>query len=203
MALSRLALGAIGGLAGAYAMNAFARLVSRVRGGQEAEGAAPGGDRAGRGVQPPQAEGTSADDAAVRAGAIAYRTVTGRPPRPSTRPRLGSAAHYAFSAIAGCTYVWLADRVPALRAAYGTAYGTVVWALADETVTPALGLSRGPRELPPGVHLFALAGHWVFGATLDATLRIGESCAMPAGRQPDVSGRHRVHELSSTARLNR
>jgi hypothetical protein len=203
MALSRLALGAIGGLAGAYAMNAFARLVSRVQGGREAEGAAPGGDRAGRGVQPPQAEGTAADDAAVRAGASAYRTVTGRHPRPSTRPRLGSAAHYAFSAIAGCTYVWLADRLPALRAGYGTAYGTVVWALADETVTPALGLSRGPRELPPGVHLFALAGHWVFGATLDATLRIGESCAMPAGRQLDVSGRRRVHELSSTARLNR
>jgi hypothetical protein len=47
----------------------------------------------------------------------------------------------------------------------------LVWAAADEGAMPALGLSRGPRELPWSVHAYALLGHCVFGATLETTLR--------------------------------
>ena len=40
--------------------------------------------------------------------------------------------------------------------------------IADEGAIPALGLSRGPREIPVRSHLTALCEHWVYGAALEA-----------------------------------
>ncbi len=171
-AIGRAALaGVAGGLLGSLAMDVFARAMRAANGGREASGAAPGSDRDGRGVQPPQAEHHAEDDAPSRVGAIAFRAVTGRPPGRRTRVRLGTAAHYGFGAAAGLLYALASRRLPALRAGGGTVYGTLVWALADEGAIPALGLSRGPRALAPGVHLYALGGHWAYGATVECVRR--------------------------------
>ena len=171
-AIGRVALaGLAGGLLGSLAMDVFARAVRAANGGWEAPGAAPGSDRDGRGVQPPQAEHHAEDDAPSRVGAIAFRAVMGRPPGRRTRRRLGTAAHYGFGAAAGLVYALASRPLPGLRAVGGTMYGTLVWALADEGVLPALGLSRGPRALPAGVHLYALAGHWAYGATVECVRR--------------------------------
>jgi hypothetical protein len=172
--------GALGGLAGSLAMNLFGRALLRVRGGREAPGAAPGADRTGRGVQPAQSEGSADEDATVRAASGLYRSVIGHEPDRITRRQLGSAAHYAFGAGAGAAYGLLAARLPALRAGSGTFYGALVWALADEGLMPALGLSRGPRRLSPAVHAYALAGHVVFGAALEAVMH------SIAGRSSDL-----------------
>jgi uncharacterized membrane protein YagU involved in acid resistance len=145
--------------------------VNSTKNGREAEGAAPGDDRVGRGVQPPQAIGTADEDAAVRAGTVAYRTLTSQHPGPATQSWLGVAAHYTFSGMAGVCYTGAADRAPSIRAGYGTLYATAVWAIADEGITPALGLSRGPRQLPIGVHVYAVAGHGVYGVTLEFATR--------------------------------
>jgi putative membrane protein len=169
--LWRLLIGIAGGLAGAVAMNVFGRIVVGARGGREATGAAPGADRSGRGVQPPQAEHDASDDATVRVGRRVYRAVTRREPRRVAEMWLGSAAHYAFSGVVGAAYGILSGRVPVIRAGRGTLYGTLVWIAADEIAMPALRLSRGPRQLPWGVHAYALAGHWVFASTLDAVYR--------------------------------
>lgn len=98
-------------------------------------------------------------------------------PAASTRSWLGTAVHYAFSGTIGASYAMVAERLPMVRAGYGTAYGSAVWLLADETIMPLLGLSRGPRQLPAGVHAYALAGHRVYGLTLEAAVRsaIGDS----------------------------
>jgi hypothetical protein len=37
---------------------------------------------------------------------------------------------------------------------------------------PALGLSRSPREQSAGMHAYSLAGHWIYGATLEAVRRL-------------------------------
>jgi hypothetical protein len=163
--------GVAAGVLGAMAMDLFARAVRATKHGVEADGAAPGGDRDGRGAQPPQAEGRADEDAAVRVGTLAYQAATGEEPGRATRLWLGSAAHYGFGATGGACYALFAPRVPAVRTGFGTLYGTAVWALADEGVVPALGLSRSPRELPPGVHLYALCSHWIYGATLEAVTR--------------------------------
>ena len=165
-------VGLAGGLIGGLVMNAYARAVSGATGGQESDGAAPGADRVGRGMQPPQAQGQANEDAAVRSGSLAYLALTGHPPGPELTPALGSAAHYAFSAAAGVSYALIAERVPSIRTCFGALYGTIVWAVADEGITPALGLSRGPRQLPVGLHIYSLVGHWLYGATVESVRRL-------------------------------
>jgi uncharacterized membrane protein YagU involved in acid resistance len=183
-----LATGLAGGLLGAVAMNTFARLVLMLRNGSEADGAAPGRDRIGRGVQPPQALSNAGEDGAVVAGAIVYRTLAGRPPAETMKPWLGSAAHYGFSAAVGLCYALLAERAPFVRAGCGTVYGTVVWAVADELAMPTLRLSRRPSELSRAVHAYALVGHWVYAAALESTLRfcgIHERLNIVSSHRPD------------------
>jgi hypothetical protein len=164
-------LGVAAGLLGGLAANLYTRAVAAANGGREAAGAAPGADRFGRGMQPAQAIGPADRDAAVQVGTAAYRAVTGGEPSAAIRPRLGTAAHYAFSAAAGAWYVCAADRLPLLRSGFGTVYGTIVWLVADEGAMPALGLSRRARQLPAGVHAYSIGGHWVYGATLEAVRR--------------------------------
>src|SRR3954467_14154131 len=72
----RLALiGLTGGVLGSLAMNVYSRVVRSANDGAEGRGTAPGSERDGRGMQPAQAEGRAEQDAAVRVGAAAYRTV--------------------------------------------------------------------------------------------------------------------------------
>jgi hypothetical protein len=176
-------IGVAAGLLGAFTMNTFGRAVLASGNGREAEGAAPGIDRVGRGVQPPQAEGSAEDDATVRVGTVAYRAVTGSEPDSDARSWLGSAAHYGFAATVGASYGLMRERMPLMRAGYGTLYGTAVWIVADETIMPALHLSRGPRQLPAGLHAYALAGHWVYGLTLEFVSRLG------SGRRSEIQER--------------
>lgn len=166
-------IGLAGGLVGALAMNLFARVVTCQGERPEAEGAASGTDRLGRGVQPAQAERTASDDATVRVGAGAYEAATGDVPSPQAARQLGSAAHYAFGAAMGVLYGLLAPRIPAVRTCYGTLYGTAVWAVADEMTMPALGLSRGPRQLNAKVLAYGLVGHFVYASTLECVWRWG------------------------------
>jgi hypothetical protein len=165
-------VGLAGGLFAGLAMNLFSRAVANATCDLEGEGAAAGTERAGRGAQPPQARGTADQDAATIIGAALYRTVTGADPDRSDRLRLGAAVHYVFSGVLGMCYAVTARQLPAVRAGFGTAYGTLVWAVADEGAVPALGLSRAPDELPAGVHLYALASHWIYGAALESVARV-------------------------------
>lgn len=170
--LKRCVIGFAGGLLAGFAMNTFARAVNAMSDGTEATGAAPGSDRVGRGAQPPQAAGPADDDAAVRVARIASRALTGREPSRHSRLQLGSAVHYMFSGVLGAWYAVVAERAPAVRAGHGALYGTAVWIVADEMIMPALGLSRGPRQLPVGVHAYALTSHWVYGLTLESVTRV-------------------------------
>ena len=167
LAMSGIAAGVLAGAA----MNLYARIMATATNDHEAEGAAPGDNRTGRGMQPPQARAHAGDDAAVRAGDIAYRAVVRAKPADRARLWLGSAAHYGFSGAVGLCYALLVPHTPSLRTGFGTLYGTLVWAIADEGLVPALGLSRRATELSLGVHLYSLCGHWVYGSALDALMR--------------------------------
>lgn len=170
----RLLEGMAAGLAGTLAMDAFSAAVSRGGTEREANGAAPGGDRLFRGVQPAQADGAATDDATVRAGTAAYRAVTGDEPNGAERRWLGTLAHYGFGISAGVGYALASEKFSALRSGFGTLYGLFVWAAADEGLMPALGLSRPPARLTPGMHAYAIGGHLAFGAALEAALRAVE-----------------------------
>jgi hypothetical protein len=165
-------IGFTGGLLGSLAMNVYARVVRSANAGREAQGAAYG-DQEGRGMQPPQAHGRADEDAAVRVGSAAYRALVGREPEAGTKRRLGTFAHYAFGGGAGAIYALASDSFPALRKGFGSFYGGLVWAIADEGVIPAFGLSRDPREVPVGIHAYSLSGHCVYGMTLECVRRLG------------------------------
>jgi hypothetical protein len=166
--MRRLVIGLCAGVVAGFVMNQFSRAATHLTGGREGDAAAPGSDRVGRGAQPPQAEGDAGQDAAVRVGTAAYELVTGARPSRRDEPRLGTAAHYVFSASLGVAYALLRERVPAITAGRGALFGAAVWVIADEGVIPALGLSRGPRELGRAVLLYGLAAHLVYGLSLDA-----------------------------------
>ena len=67
--------GALAGLAGALAMNAFQRLAARTGAGREADDATIGLPRTGRGPQPAQAIGNASDDATARVANAALSVV--------------------------------------------------------------------------------------------------------------------------------
>jgi hypothetical protein len=165
--ISSALAGVAGGLVGSLLMNIFARAAAAMGGGSEAPGAAPGPDRSGRGAQPPQALGAADEDAATLSGAKAYELVTGERPEPEVRPYLGTAAHYAFGAGMGLLYGVMATRAPVIRTCGGTLYGTLVWAVGDEGIVPALGLSKPPQQVAPAVHVYSLLAHFVYGAALE------------------------------------
>ena len=165
-------VGFTGGMLGSLAMNVYTRVLRSANDGREADGATSGSDRDGRGMQPSQAEDCAEQDAAVRVGSAAYRTLVGREADAPTERWLGTLAHYAFGAGAGAIYALASDNLPALRKGFGSFYGGLVWAIADEGVVPALGLSRSPREIPVAVHAYSLSGHCVYGITLECVRRL-------------------------------
>jgi uncharacterized membrane protein YagU involved in acid resistance len=173
--LKLAAIGAVSGIVAAMMMDTFSRLMQAYGGGPEAPGATPGRERDARGDQPAQAKGSAEQDATVKVGTAAFRSVAGYTPGRETQLWLGTAAHYAFSAAVGVNYMLASERAPELRRGFGTVYGSLVWATADEGAIPALGLSKQPGEIPLGVHAYALGAHWVYGATLEACRRIASS----------------------------
>lgn len=157
--------GAVGGLAGTWAMSEFQRWWSRAFYDAEPESAA--GRHDARDWQE-LAEGQNANELAAQA--IAERTID----RPLTRrelPAAAAAVHYTFGTVMGALYGTLAEVSPRTRAATGTGFGTAVWALADEVAIPLAGLSRPTTEHPPGRHAHAFAAHVVFGVTTEMVRR--------------------------------
>lgn len=159
--------GAVAGIAGALAMNQFQRLAARAGGGREAPDATVGIPRTGRGPQPAQAIGNASDDATAKV-ANAITSTVGMPLEdPGTKRVAGEFVHLAFAALNGALYGAAVEMNPRLRAGSGVPFGLAVWALADEGIVPALGLSRSPRETSAGLHAYSFASHMIYGATTE------------------------------------
>lgn len=86
------------------------------------------------------------------------------------RDRYGMAIHWALGLGAGVAYSALRQRSASASRAGGLLFGTAFWLAIDETVTPALGLTKGPAAFPWQTHARGLAGHLAFGAVAEATL---------------------------------
>ncbi len=163
--------GALAGVAGALAMNQFQRLAVRAGGGREADDATIGLPRTGRGPQPAQAVANASVDATAMVANAALRSVGYELTNPRARQVAGEFVHLAFGAINGALYGLAAELDGRVTAAAGVPFGASVWAVADEGVVPALGLSRGPRELTPGLLAYGLLSHCVYGVTTELVRR--------------------------------
>lgn len=139
--------GALGGLAGAYAMN---QLPSE----QQAD------------PQP-----LSDEDATVKTAKQISRTFFNKELTPQEKQWAGPAVHYGFGALMGAAYGVLAESSPPASIGFGTTLGTALWFAADEIAVPAFGLSGPASAYPPAVHMRALASHLVYGIVTDLTRR--------------------------------
>ena len=86
------------------------------------------------------------------------------------RKRYGKAIHWAIGIGAGSVYGLPRSRNELTSLSGGLLFGTAFWLIMDETVTPVLGLTKGPRAFPWQTHARGLAGHLAFGAAARTTL---------------------------------
>lgn len=85
------------------------------------------------------------------------------------KQRGGHLVHYSFGATWGGTYALARESTPWMSTPLGIiAFSTGVWAFADNALLPAMRLAAPPTRYPPKVHAYALAAHWVYGASVAA-----------------------------------
>ena len=144
-------VGAIAGLAGAYAMQQFRSVWNREL-------------RAADGV-------FGLDDEADLNSV--YRLLPDSYGRSLTKQqalRIALLLHYGFGATAGAAYGIVAQKFPSARAGYGTAFGIALWAVGDELAMSVSGLSD-PRTKSGLSHGSALFAHLLFGVTVELIRR--------------------------------
>lgn len=153
--LRNIVLGTASGVAAALAMNAF-------QSGWTALSARLG---------PGSGDGGGSDDepSTVKAADQVSQAATGKSVPKEKRDLAGQAVHYGFGALLGGLYGGVGTAFPQARTGLGAPFGAAVWAVADETLVPAAGLSEPSSKSPPSTHLYSLASHLVFGVVLDAT----------------------------------
>lgn len=76
----------------------------------------------------------------------------------------GQAMHYLMGGVSGAIYGGAAEYSNLVKKGGGFPFGTAVWAIADDFVVPALGLSKSPLKFPLSTHAYAITSHWVYGA---------------------------------------
>lgn len=89
------------------------------------------------------------------------------------------AIHYSLGTGPGALYGALRDRVPAVGAGQGTAYGLGLFLMQDEILNAAAGFSAKPREYPWQAHARGLVAHLVYGVVTDTVLTVLQSATRP------------------------
>lgn len=115
----------------------------------------------------PQAKDEASTEVAARrlVEGVAHRPIGGG----KQQKLAGNVMHFAMGAGWGGLLGLVAARRPRLR--HGLLFGTLVWAVNDNLILPALRLADWPRRYPLSVHLRAWFAHLVFGAGTVLALR--------------------------------
>lgn len=158
-----LATGALGGLAGALAMNQFQSLWSAV--------SKATGDR----HNAQQQSKSQDEDATQKTARVLSENVFGHELTRSEKQKAGPAVHFGIGILMGAVYGAAAESLPISRIGRGTVYGAAVWLFADEIAVPAFGLSGSPANTPISTHVNALSSHIVYGFTTDLVKRLTDS----------------------------
>ena len=153
-------IGLVAGLAATAATAAFMQLASKPAGvdlqGTDEEGDVPIGS--------PQA--------ATRAVDLGAETVTGHDVPDDSKEAATGAFQFAFGGLLGAAYGVAARLFPEVTTGRGTLFGTGIYALFDEVLVPATGLSGEPEDSPPRTHAFAFGAHLVFGGVAETVRRL-------------------------------
>ncbi len=96
-------------------------------------------------------------------------TIAGVELNKDQKQKYGNIVHWSYGIMWGGIYGALSGRVPFVDAANGLSFGTGMWLIGDEMMTPLIGLSPSSTEFPWQNHARAFANHMAYGATLGLT----------------------------------
>jgi len=171
-----LAAGIAGGLVASLVMNQFQALWGKL---MEGESRSHGAQSLQQGLpdygisRELQKRGSddADDNAAVRTGSAVSELIFNHKLTKPEKEFAGAVAHYAMGATSGAIYGAMAEVLPQTTMGEGLPFGAAVWAIADEAVVPALGLSKPGTEYPLSTHVYAIASHLVYGLTTEVVRR--------------------------------
>ena len=108
----------------------------------------------------------------VKLANIISKRLFGRPLKTSEKEPASYAVHFAFGTLMGGLYGISSEYLPIAKLGRGLLHGIALWAGADATLLPALGLSaplsqRGRREIA-----YEVLAHAAYGTTSEAVRRI-------------------------------
>lgn len=171
-----LAAGVVGGLVASWTMNQFQALWSKLAEGEErshgAQSMQQGHPKQGIGRElDEEGKDNADDDAAERLANAISVGISGRELTESEKDVAGVVFHYAMGATSGALYGAVAEALPEVTVGAGLPFGAAVWAIADEGIVPAVGLSKSPMEYPLSIHAYAFSSHLVFGLTTELVRR--------------------------------
>jgi hypothetical protein len=174
--LKGLAAGVVGGLVASWTMNEFQALWSKLSEGYEkphgAQSLQSGSPQHGAAeALQERGQDEEQDNATERIAELVAEEVLHRKLTKREKELGGEIAHYAMGATSGAIYGAMAEVTPLTTIGYGLPFGATVWAVADEGLVPALGLSKSAAAYPLSIHLYALASHLVYGLTTELVRR--------------------------------
>src|SRR5438034_6982966 len=112
------------------------------------------------------------DDATVKAASVISEGLFEHKLTKAEKKIAGPAVHYAVGATSGIVYVVASELLPEVSIGFGLPYGTAFWLVVDEGAVPLLRLSKPPTAYPASTHIYALASHLMFGATVEGVRRL-------------------------------
>lgn len=148
--ITRLLIGAAGGVAGAALMGEAYKLTAKLVDAKPAKG----------------------EDATEKVANSVATKFTGRKLRSPAKRTGGQIVHYAFGASMGMLYASLADAFPSATAGCGALFGLSLYAGAHGLAVPALGLAPNPLENGAARESAELSSHIAFGLTTEALRRL-------------------------------
>jgi hypothetical protein len=171
-----MAAGVAGGLVASLVMNQFQALLGKLMKGESRPHGAQSlqQDLPDHGISCAlQKRGSDdpEDNAAVRTGNAVSEFVFNHKLSKPEKEFAGAVAHYAMGAASGAIYGAATEVFPVAASGEGIPFGAAVWAIADEAVVPALGLSKPGTEYPLSIHVYALSSHLVYGLTTEIVRR--------------------------------
>lgn len=174
--LKGLAAGLVGGLVASWTMNRFQAMLSKqihgIEKGHGAQSIQQGAPEESWQQELEVEDGEKWDeDATERVAASIAEGIFDRQLNRREKEEAGTAVHYAFGITSGAFYGVAAELAPPVTIGAGLPFGVVFWLLADEIVTPALGLKKKPTDYPPSIHAYSLASHLVYALTAETVRR--------------------------------
>jgi putative membrane protein len=154
-------VGAVAGLAGAWAMSEFSRAWGKLVLKQDPHPVLVNPGKLAMHASPQEWDST-----------VAAADMIGEHLRPHgwTREQRAMAAtvvHYAMGATMGAAYGVATELMPMVRTGSGVAFGAVLWAVGVETALPALGITRKLKDYPASMQAHCAGEHIVYGLTTE------------------------------------